>query len=353
LSHCKFFHIRQIPSSIKKIFFKEFKHFYIENIRDCSLREGGENMKKQYIIAADVGGTTIDCGLFDINGELVNAKTLITSEVMLSDVAESLAEEMKMRMHEHGITMDEVCCIGLGVPGLVDTETGMVLKAPSLKWSRYPIGTKLAELLGVPVYVGNDVNTGLLGEVEKGSLQNVKNAVYLMIGTSIGAGLLINGEVYAGSQFSAGEVGYMVTDTDVLSEGFTPARPGYGYLSTQAGGFGIAFKYKEETGRSVTTKHLFKLAGEGDGAAEKIIDEAVKHLTAAIINAAAILNPEVILLGGGVGSELTPYLNKIDENLEKYVPVKPELRISTMQNRSVLYGAYGLCRKRLGDLEKS
>jgi glucokinase len=309
-----------------------------------------KRLKKKYILAADVGGTTIECGLFDANGELLNAKTLITSEVILSDVAECLAEEMKRRMNEQGITMEEVCCIGLGVPGLVDTRNGMVLKAPSLKWNRYPLGEKLHDILGIPVFVGNDVNTGLLGEVEKGSLQNVKHTVYFMIGTSIGAGLLINGEVYAGSQFSAGEVGYMVTDRDVMSEGFRPARPGYGYLSTQVGGFGIALKYKEETGNSVTTKQLFKLAKEGDQAAEKIIDDAVRHLTVAIINAAAILNPEVILLGGGVGSELAPYLNKIEENLEKYVPVKPELRISTMQNRSVLYGACALCIKHVKDL---
>lgn len=309
-----------------------------------------KSLKKKYILAADVGGTTIECGLFDAAGELLNAKTLITSEVILSDVAECLAEEMKRRMNEQGITMAEVCCIGLGVPGLVDTETGMVLKAPSLKWNRYPLGEKLHEILGIPVHVGNDVNTGLLGEVEKGSLQNVKHALYFMIGTSIGAGLLINGEVYAGSQFSAGEVGYMVTNKDVLTDGFTPARPGYGFLSTQTGGFGIALKYKKETGRSVTTKQLFKLAEEGDQAARKTIDDAVRHLTTAIINAATLLNPEVILLGGGVSSELAPYLSKIDENLEKYVPVKPELRISTMQNRSVLYGAYALCSKHLKDL---
>jgi glucokinase len=309
-----------------------------------------KRLERKYILAADVGGTTIECGLFNANGELLNAKTLITSEVILSDVVECLAEEMKRRMNEQGITMEEVCCIGLGVPGLVDTRTGMILKAPSLKWNRYPLGEKMYEILGIPVFVGNDVNTGLLGEVEKGSLQNVKNALYLMIGTSIGAGLLINGEVYAGSQFSAGEVGYMVTDKDILIDGFKPARPGYGFLSTQAGGFGIAVKYKEETGNSVTTKQLFKLAEKGDQAAEKIIDDGVRHLTAAIINAAAILNPEVILLGGGVGSELTPYLRKIDENLEKYLPVKLELRISSMQNRSVLYGAFALCRKHLEDL---
>lgn len=315
----------------------------------CYILNGGVRLKKKYILAADVGGTTIECGLFDADGDLLNAKTLITSEVILSDVAECLAEEMKRRMYEQGITMEEVCCIGLGVPGLVDTRTGTVLKAPSLKWNHYPLGKKLHDILGIPVFVGNDVNTGLLGEVEKGSLQNVNHALYFMIGTSIGAGLLINGEVYVGSQFSAGEVGYMVTDNDVLVDGFTPARSGYGYLSTQAGGFGIAHKYIQETGKSVTTKKLFKLAEEGDQAALKIINDAMRHLTTAIINATAILNPEIILLGGGVGSELTPYISKIDENLEKYVPVKPELRISTMQNRSVLYGAYGLCSKHLRD----
>ncbi|MCM3718474.1 ROK family protein [Fictibacillus phosphorivorans] len=306
-------------------------------------------MKKRYLFAADVGGTTIECGLFSTDGELLNSKTLITSEVILSDVAECLAEEMKKRMSEQGITIEEVYGIGLGVPGLVDSETGMVLKAPSLKWNRYPLGEKLHQLLGIPVFVGNDVNTGLLGEVEKGSLQHVKHALYFMIGTSIGSGLLMNGEIYPGSQFSAGEVGYMITDHNVLEDGFVPARPGYGYLSTQAGGFGLAVKYEKETGKSVTTKQLFKLAETGDQTARKIIDHALRHLTASFINAAVILNPEVILLGGGVGNELAPYLHQIDENLEKYLPVKPELRISTMQNRSVLYGAYALCSKHVKD----
>jgi glucokinase len=303
-------------------------------------------LETKYILAADVGGTTIECGLFERNGKLLNKKTLITSEVIKSDVAECIADEMKRTLNDHGILLEEVCCIGLGVPGLVDA-TGTILKAPSLKWNRYPLGEKLKQLLDIPVYVGNDVNTGLLGEVENGNLQNVKFAVYFMIGTSIGAGLLINGEIYEGSRFSAGEVGFIVTNHEVLNDGFTPARPGYGYLSTQAGGFGMARKYSLETGNDVPTKQMFKLAEDGDKTAVKIIEEAVNHLTTAIINLSAILNPEVILLGGGVGTELHPYLEKIEENLEKYVPVKPELRISTMQNRSVLYGAYALCRKQL------
>jgi glucokinase len=309
-----------------------------------------KRLKKKYILAADIGGTTIECGLFDLNGELMNAKTLVTSDVMRLDVADCIAGEMKRQINDQGIIMEDVCCVGLGVPGLVDTETGMILKAPSLKWNRYPLGEKLQQLLGIPVYVGNDVNTGLLGEVEKGSLQNVKHAVYFMIGTSIGAGLLINGEVYVGSRFSAGEVGYMVTDVDVLQDGYTSARPGYGYLSTQAGGFGMARKYSKETGRhDVTTEELFNLGEEGEEVARRIIDEAVNHIAAALLNISAILNPEVILLGGGVGSELHPYIEQIEGNLEKYVPIKPELRISSMENRSVLYGAFALCRKQVED----
>jgi glucokinase len=306
------------------------------------------DMKTKYILAADIGGTSIECGLFDWDGNLVNAKTLLTDEVLIrSDFAECLAEEMKRRMLEQGIQIEDVSCVGLGVPGLVDPKNGTVLSAPSLKWNRYPLGERMRDLLDVPVFVGNDVNTGLLGERVKGSLQEVKDAVYFMVGTSIGAGLLLNGQIYEGWQHSAGEAGFLVTDEFVMREGFVPARPGYGYLSTQAGGYGMAHKYFLETGvEGLTVEELIKLAGRGDSIAVQILDEAVSHIGVALINMTAILNPEVILLGGGVGSQLEPFLKKLNGMLEKYALVKPEVRISSMQNRSVLYGAFALCRKR-------
>ncbi|MBY6037068.1 ROK family protein [Fictibacillus nanhaiensis] len=305
-------------------------------------------MKRRYILAADVGGTTIECALFHMDGEILNRKTLMTSEVIQSDVAECIADEMRRRLMEHEVSMDEVCCIGLGVPGLVDTETGMVFKAPSLEWNHYPLGEKIERILGIPVVVGNDVNTGLLGEVEKGSLQNVKHAVFCMVGTSIGAGLLINNQVYEGSRFSAGEMGYMITEQNALNDGFTPARRGYGFLSTQSGGFGMSHKYEMKTGQQgVSTQELFLLANQGNLAASQVVEEAISHLSTALVNMTVLLNPEVILFGGGVGRQLQPFLEKIDQNLEKYVPFKPELRISSMGNRSVLYGAFSLCRRRL------
>lgn len=308
------------------------------------------SLKKKYILAVDVGGTSIECGLFDLSGNLLSSSMLETMYVLRTDVAECIAVEMRDILSEHGISLDEVCCIGLGVPGLVDTKAGVIIKAPSLKWNQYPLKEKLQRLLGIPVFIGNDVNTGLLGEVEKGSLKNVNHAVYLMIGTSIGAGLLINGEVYEGSHFSAGELGYVVTDQTVIREGFTPARPGYGYLSSKAGGFSMSFEFEQRTGVQVSAQQLFEQAGSGDFTAGKIIEEAVSHITAALINIAAVLNPEVILISGGVGSQLSPFLEQMDGNLEKYVPIKPELRISSMQNRSVLYGAFSLCRKQLKNL---
>lgn len=266
-------------------------------------------------------------------------------EVLQGDVAEAIAEELRRKMDEKRILLEEVYGLGLGVPGIVDVKNGVVMKAPSLKWNHYPLRKKLQSLLGIPVYIGNDVNTGLLGEVEAGGLQNVQHAIYMMIGTSIGVGLLLNGELYEGQQFSAGEVGYMITDQSVLHDGLNPARPGYGFLSSKAGGFGMAYEYKKKTGNHVSAQELFSLVDKGDDMAKKVVDEAVDQLTSALINMTVILNPEVILLGGGVGRALSPYLQKIDGNLEKHVPYKPKLRISSMQNHSVLYGAFSLCRK--------
>ncbi|MET3727009.1 glucokinase [Fictibacillus halophilus] len=304
-------------------------------------------MVKKYVLAVDVGGTSIECGLYDWSGNLLSTSALQTVEVLQGDVAEQLAEELRRKMDEKRILLEEVYGLGLGVPGIVDVKNGVVMKAPSLKWHHYPLKEKLERLLNIPVYIGNDVNTGLLGEVEAGGLQNVQHAIYMMIGTSIGVGLLINGEVYEGHQFSAGEAGYMITNQSVLHNGFQPARAGYGFLSSKAGGFGMAHEYEKKTGKRVSAQELFSLVKKGDDVAKKVVDEAIDHLTSALINMTVILNPEVILLGGGVGRELCPYDLKMDENLEKYVPHKPELRISSRQNRSVLYGAFSLCRKQV------
>lgn len=301
-------------------------------------------MVKKYVLAVDIGGTSIECGLFDSSGNLLSTSMLHTMEVLQGDVAEYVADELRRKIDEKGILFAEIYGLGLGAPGIVDVKKGIVLKAPSLKWDHYPLKEKLQRLLDVPVYIGNDVNTGLLGEVEVGGLQHVRHAIYLMIGTSIGVGLLLNGEVYEGHQFSAGEAGYMITDQFVLRDGFQPARPGYGFLSSKAGGFGMAHEYEKKTGKLVSAQELFSLVKKGDEAAINIVDEAVDHITSALINMTTILNPEVILLGGGVGRELSPYLEKIEGNLEKYVPHKSKLRISSMQNRSVLYGAFSLCR---------
>ncbi|WNB92708.1 ROK family protein [Bacillus sp. NEB1478] len=304
-------------------------------------------MKKKYILAADVGGTKIECVLFNIDGELLNSKTFKTNEVIKFDVADCLAVEMKRIIQEQGIRLNEVSYVGLGVTGLVDSAAGVVLEAPSLNWENYPMQEKLQNLLGIPVCIGNDVNIGLLGEVEKGTLEGVNHAIYFMIGTSIGAGLFLNGEIYEGHSFSAGEVGYAITEKSVVSKGFRAARPGYGYLSTHAGGYGMAHKYAELMGLSVSTEELFQLAKSDDPVAKSIIEEAVEHISTCLINLTVILNPEVILFSGGVGSQLKPFLEKINENLDKYVPFKPELNISSLGNHSVLYGAYSLCRKRL------
>lgn len=304
-------------------------------------------MVKKYVLAVDIGGTSIECGLFDSSGNLFWTSMLHTMEVLQGDVAEYVADELRRKMDENEILCEEVYGLGIGVPGIVEVESGVVLKAPSLKWDHYPLKEKLQRLLQLPVYIGNDVNTGLLGEVEAGGLQHVQHAIYMMIGTSIGVALLLNGEVYEGHQFSAGEAGYMITDKSVLRDGFQPARPGYGFLSSKAGGFGMAHEYKKKTGKHVSAQELFSLVEKEDEAAVNIVDEAVDHITSALINMTTILNPEVILLGGGVGRELSLYLGRIEGNLEKHVPYKPKLRISSMQNHSVLYGAFSLCQKQV------
>jgi predicted NBD/HSP70 family sugar kinase len=200
--------------------------------------------------------------------------------------------------------------IVIGAPSIVDVRTGVIEWAPSLQWKNLPMRQILETELNCQVYVENDVNLAVLGEFWKGAGRAAdKNLVFVSVGTGIGAGIILDGELYRGSHFAAGEVAYFVTDVSVLRDnvgriGSLENRVGSEKLLQMA--HLVAQRYPasqladlfRRTDRKVKPPDIISLAGKGDPASLVIFNELVDSLTIVICNIAVVLDPELIIIGG-------------------------------------------------------
>ncbi|MDN4526117.1 ROK family protein [Fictibacillus fluitans] len=311
-------------------------------------------MGEKYFIGVDIGGTNVESAIFTPDGTIVASREFSTQDFVDSGVLEELARQTKEMAEEKNIRWNEISAVGIGAPGIIDPARGIVFNAPNLKWKDYQLKEEAEALLDVPVYIDNDVNTGLLGEVYYGAAKGKDNVLLFMIGTSIGAGMMVNGQIYRGAHWASGEVGHMISDPEAASGGFAPIRDGYGFLSSKMGGVAIAHHYQEakrleggyseEQLRDIKTSDVFSLADQGDKLANGIIREGIVHMGMAIVNAAALLNPQVIVLGGGVALSGQWFIGKIRSMLDEFVPCPTELVLAGLEDQSAIYGALALCQ---------
>lgn len=309
-------------------------------------------MAKNYYVGVDIGGTGVEAALFEENGRMRASKEFATQEYVDSGILIELSKTVREMVKDEGLDWSEVASVGIGAPGIIDPDRGIVFNAPNLKWKDYELKKEAEDLFHKPIYVDNDVNTGLLGEVYFGAAKGKRNVLLIMVGTSIGAGLLINGEIYRGASWASGEIGHMVSDPEAAS-GFSPVKDGYGFLSSKMGGVAIAHHYCEEKRREgncteselseLKTADVFRLAKKGDTVALRIIEEGVLHTGMAIVNAAALLNPEMIVLGGGVSQSGDWFIEKIEHMLAEHVPSPTEVVLAGLKDQSPIYGALALC----------
>ena len=169
----------------------------------------------KYCIGVDIGGTFVKLGLFTVEGELLDKWQIPTrrednSSHVLPDIAASLDE----KLNEKGISKDQIEGVGFGTPGPV-TEDGVAVCPANLDWVNKPVAKELSELTGLPCRGGNDVNTAGLGEMWRGGARGYKNVVVVPIGTGVGAAIIVNGKVIAGSRGAAGEVGHIHVDNEI------------------------------------------------------------------------------------------------------------------------------------------
>lgn len=313
------------------------------------------NAKVKYLIGVDIGGTNTEVGIFDLNGEILSKDKILTQNELEIDFISRLVNLIKNLLNSHDLEGENIYGMGIGVPGITDKDKGIVQDAPSLGWKNYHLKEKLETFFSFPIYIDNDVNVALMGEKWKGKFKNKNNGVLLTLGTGIGCGIMIHGQIYHGTNFAAGEVGFMITDQNP-DQTVGTVYEGYGFLDNQVGGPALLKKYnqkvmlqnKSNTGEclkeAASPEEIFDLAFQGSTIALEMVNGYINHLSIAILNIVTLLNPEVVIIGGGISGSIKKYIPGIETYINGKLPVKTHIECTLISYVSIL-GAASLCLK--------
>jgi glucokinase len=283
-----------------------------------------------YATAVDLGATKVLCALISSKGKIIVSLKEPTAKRDAMSLVSQIASLIKRVNSLSGVDESSIMGVGIAVPGLVESSDGVVAWAPNLTgWRNLPLKKLLRENFGIkiPVFVDDDRVTSILGEQWLGAARGAKDAVYLIIGTGIGAGILVDGKPYKG-RIVAGAVGWML-----IGENFMDRVYDKGCLESFASGPNIARRAIEEVKKGtetimermvngkvdqITSEVVFEAARKGDKVALNVVKETAKYLGIAISNIVSILNPEVVVMGGGVGAASDLLLDDIETIVKSY-----------------------------------
>ena len=311
---------------------------------------------KKYLVGIDIGGTTVKLGLFDLNGELLDKWEIETRKTekgryILSDIAKSIDSILSKK----NINKNEVKGVGVGVPGPVK-DNGAVVGCVNLGWPVFNVEKSLEEILNLPVKVANDANIAALGEMFKGGGNGYENMIMVTLGTGVGGGVIINGQILAGNNGAGGEIGH-ITVNPHEKESCNCGRKGCLEQYTSATGIVKIAKeilVKEDYDsnlrniENITAKDIFDLAKNNDKLALKIVEKFSNILGRALANISIICNPEVFVIGGGVSKAGDILL----DNIKKYylenafhATVDTQFKLATLGNDAGIFGGAKLAKE--------
>lgn len=297
------------------------------------------NSDSVFAVGVDLGGTNLRVGLADLAGTIVArcewpspGKLGTKGEAAVSYVARAIRDTVT----DSGLDPSRMGAIGLGAPGVTDPSTGVVSIAPALGWQNTPVASMLRDEFGVPVRVDNDVNAAAMAELHYGYGQELRDFVFVSIGTGIGSGIVIDGRLHRGASGAAGEIGYMVIDH--TWSGSTTYD--FGCFESMAAAGAIAAMAAEALGvDDALPEDLFRAAGSGHRAAGQAVKAIADRIAAAFSCIAALIDPQAIVIGGGISGAGEVLLEPVRERLAQLSPFAPELRASRLGTDAGLVGA--------------
>ena len=294
-------------------------------------------------VGVDLGGTKMFGTVADLAGNIQYEVYVPWKDTDPGDSLERLCELIEELLDAPRPPGQRIRGIGVGAPGVTLSPDGVVTWAPSLGWRDLPLKEILTERFDVPVFVENDVNLAALGELGFGAGRSVKDLVCIAVGTGIGAGIITGGALYRGHTQAAGEIGYLVPGVEFLGQRYDQ----FGALESLASGTGIAQRARqllEQQGMPVPSEGLsaedvFDAVRRGEPWAQQVVDETVDYLSLAIASISALLDPEVIVLGGGVSRSADLLIEPVLQRLEGVTPSTPRLVASPLGRRAAVMGA--------------
>ena len=307
---------------------------------------GNNNRDHGIVVGVDIGGSNLRIALADMHGKMIgrwstSTKATSSAEMVIAQIEHGVDVLLRRSAASHRYLRS----VAVGAPGVTDSNSGIVLATSYLRgWKNVPLQRLLEAAFGVPAAIENDVRIGALGEHWIGAAQGMNDFVFLALGTGIAAGIFANGQLIHGTNFTAGEVGYMY----VPGTSKNPAKTSEpGALESMLGGDGIRQEWErlcpqDRKPQKLTATQIFELAGTGDSVAQSVLDRSAQLLAYAIYNIALVLNSPYFVLGGGVGVSL-PLRDATERILSRYgEPVSPKLVISTLGTDAQIMGAIRL-----------
>ena len=305
----------------------------------------------KYCFGIDVGGTSIKCGFFTAEGELLEKWEIPTrTENQGENILPDIAKSIEKKMEEKAISKEQVTGVGIGVPGPVN-KNGEIPTAVNLNWGYKHISKEMEELTGLPSKAGNDANVAALGEAWKGGAAGCANVILATLGTGVGGGIIVDGKIVAGAHGAGGEIGHANVkhdETDSCNCG------NKGCLEQMASATGIVRLAKKAlaasdqesalraAGDKLSAKKVFDAYKAGDALAAEIVEEFGDYLGGALATFATVVDQDVILIGGGVSRAGQPLVDAVEKYYKKYAftPCKETpIRLAELGNDAGIYGS--------------
>ena len=287
---------------------------YFEPVPDAAL-----------VLGLDVGARFVRGAVCDLAGAIRARQDV---ELPVAVVPEAVAAIERLRtslFHASGLDPDRVDGVVVGVPGVVESETGVLRLAENVEGLEgRAFADELQSALGLPVTLENDINLAALGEQWQGVAQGVDDFVFLSIGTGMGAGLVLRGELHRGRHGAAGEIDFALVGVD---ETVDPSAPQVAELASEQGG------------RRTDARAVFGAARNGDDQARAVVGEIARRIALHLAPIAAVADVELVVLGGGIGANGDLLLDPVSRLLAEWLPFPPRVEVSTLGEAAVLTGA--------------
>ncbi|MFU2206637.1 ROK family glucokinase [Streptococcus pluranimalium] len=314
------------------------------------------------LLGIDLGGTTIKFGILTEAGE-VQEKWAIETNILEGGkhIVPDIVASIKHRLDMYGLTSDDFVGIGMGSPGAVNRDDKTVTGAFNLNWKEtQEVGSVIEKETGIPFAIDNDANVAALGERWVGAGANNPDVVFVTLGTGVGGGVIADGNLIHGIAGAGGEIGHMVVEPDT---GFECTCGTVGCLETVASATGVvrvarrlaesyegdsSIKAAIDNGEGLSSKDIFEAAQGGDNFANSVVNKVCFYLGLATANISNLLNPDSVVIGGGVSAAGEFLRSRVEANFKKYtfpqVRQSTQIKLAELGNDAGIIGAASLAR---------